>query len=304
MARLTFLGTPTSAIPTLQTLAADHEVALAITRPDRPKGRSKTAQPPPVKEAAERLGIDVAQPASHADLLQSLEQVAPFDLGVVVAYGRIIRPDALRIPEHGFVNIHFSLLPRWRGAAPVTRALMAGDTMTGVTIMKLDDGLDTGPVLTAQAIDIGREENAGELTARLAGMGALLLANSIEQYLEGDLTPTTQSDEGATYAGKIEPADRPVRPSDDVASVLNKIRALAPEPAATLIIDGVTHKILRAGRADVAPPRGRWQLVGDVPVVGHADGGVELMSLQPPGKTPMTGGDWARGRRETAGTIG
>jgi methionyl-tRNA formyltransferase len=304
MARIVFLGTPDSAVPTLEMLTATHEVALVITQPDRPKGRSKTPQPPPVKQAAERLQIEVGQPTSSADLLEVLEGVAPIQLGVVVAYGRIIRPEALRVPESGFLNVHFSLLPRWRGAAPVARALMAGDTMTGVTIMKLDEGLDTGPVLTAQAIDIGREEDAGELTSRLARMGARLLSDSIEPYLSHDLVATPQSNEGTTYAEKIESSDRPIRASDDVTTVLNRVRALAPDPAATLAIDGETHKVFDVSPADVAPPQGRWQLVDGVPVVGHSDGGVELVSIQPPGKSPMSGADWARGRRETAGTIG
>ncbi len=304
MSRIVFLGTPSSAVPTLETLVASHEVELVITQPDRPKGRSKVPQPPPVKEAAERLEVDVAQPASHADLLRALEEVAPIQLGVVVAYGRIIRPEALRVPERGFLNVHFSLLPRWRGAAPVARALMAGDTMTGVTIMKLDEGLDTGPVLTAQAIDIGEKEDAGELTNRLATLGARLLSSSIEPYLSHDLVAAPQSNEGATYAEKIESTDRPIRASDGVENVINKVRGLAPDPAATLMIDGETHKVLEVSAADVAPPQGRWQLVDDVPVVGHADGGVELVSLQPPGKSPMSGSAWGRGRRESAGIIG
>lgn len=303
MARIVFLGTPGSAVPALEMLTATQEVTLVITQPDRPKGRSKTPQPSPVKQAAERLEIEVKQPTSNADLLEVLKGVAP-QLGVVVAYGRIIRPEALRVPESGFLNVHFSLLPRWRGAAPVARALMAGDTMTGVTIMKLDEGLDTGPVLTAQAIDIAGGEDAGELTSRLARMGARLLSDSIEPYLSHDLVATPQSNEGATYAEKIESSDRPIRASDDVTTVLNRVRALAPEPAATLAIDGETHKVLEVTPADVAPPQGRWQLVDGVPVVGHSDGGVELVSIQPPGKSPMSGADWARGRRETAGTIG
>lgn len=304
MARIVFLGTPESAVPTLRAMAAGHEVPLVMTQPDRPKGRSKQPQPPPIKTTARSLDLEVAQPASHSDLLDALESVAPVDVGVVVAYGRIIRPEALRVPEYGFLNVHFSLLPRWRGAAPVTRALMAGDAMTGVTIMKLDEGLDTGPVLTAQAIDVGPDEDAGELTNRLSTMGARLLSDAIGPYLAGDVEPVPQTDEGVTYADKIRPADRRIQPSDDVNNVVNKVRGLAPDPAATLLIDGEPYKVLRVHPADSSPPPGRWQLVDGVPVAGLADGGVELVSIQPPGRTPMGGSDWARGRRESAGTVG
>lgn len=303
MARIVFLGTPTSAVTTLETLAVKHEVTLVISQPDRPKGRSKRPQPPPIKEAAQRLDLEVAQPTSHAELLETLVDAAPFDVGAVVAYGRIIRPEALRVPEYGYLNIHFSLLPRWRGAAPVSRALMAGDTMTGVTIIKLDEGLDTGPVLTAQAVDIGTKENTGELTDRLATMGAHLLGESIVPYLSGDLVPILQTDEGATYADKIETSDRPIRASDDVGAAVNRVRGLAPDPAATLNIDGEAHKLFEVVRADASPPQGRWQIVEGIPIVGLADGGIELVTLQPPGKTPMSGADWARGRRESGGTV-
>lgn len=304
MASVVFLGTPESAVPTLETIAAEHEIRRVITQPDRPKGRSKKPQPPAVKTAAGKLQFDVAQPGSSAELLEALEEVAPIDVGVVVAYGRIIRPQALRVPDHGFLNLHFSLLPRWRGAAPVARALLAGDPMTGVTIMKLDEGLDTGPVLTAQAVDVGTEENAGDLTGRLARMGARLLHDSIEPYLRGDLVPISQTDEGVTYAKKLEHDDRPIQPSDDAISAVNRVRGLAPDPAAVLVIDGEPHKLLRVSLASASPPQGRWQVIEGVPVAGLANGGIELVSIQPPGKRPMSGADWARGRRESAGIVG
>jgi len=304
MARTVFLGTPTSAVPTLHALASKHEVALVITQPDRPRGRSKKPLPPPVKGAAQHLELEVAQPESHAELLETLADVAPVDLGVVVAYGRIIRPETLRLPESGFLNAHFSLLPRWRGAAPVARALMAGDSMTGVTIIVLDEGLDTGHVLTAQAVDIDSGENAGELTERLARMGARLLVDTIGPYLAGELEPKRQTGDGASYADKIESSDRPLRSTDTIESAVNRVRGLAPDPAATLNIDGEAHKVLDVTRAYASPPQGRWQILERVPVVGLADGGIELISLQPPGKKPMSGAAWARGRRERGGTIG
>ncbi|HSM44083.1 MAG TPA: methionyl-tRNA formyltransferase, partial [Acidimicrobiia bacterium] len=177
MARVVFLGTPGAAVPTLETLIAEHEVGLVVTQPDRPQGRSSKPVPPPVKVSASAHDIGVAQPQTREELARVIGHHAPFDVGIVVAYGRILRPEVLELPGNGMLNVHFSLLPRWRGAAPVARALMAGDEMTGVTIIKLDEGLDTGPVLTAQAIDISKSDNAGELTDRLARLGARLVAN-------------------------------------------------------------------------------------------------------------------------------
>lgn len=304
MPRVAFLGTPQAAVPTLEALASAHDVVLAITQPDRPKGRSKRPHPPPVKETAGHIGIPVAQPRAKGEIEEALEGAGPLDLGVVVAYGRILTPVALQIPAHGMLNVHFSLLPRWRGAAPVSRALMAGDAMTGVTIMKLDEGLDTGPILTAQAVDILAGENAGELTDRLAPLGARLLIGSVDDYVSGELQPVPQSDDGATYAAKLEADDRPIDPAGRVADVLGQIRGLAPSPAATLRIDDEPHKVLSARRSETSPPQGRWQIVANSPVVGLADGGIEIVSLQPPGKTVQDGRAWANGRRTDAGTVG
>lgn len=304
MARLAFLGTPLSAVPTLETLAAEHEVALVITQPDRPKGRSKRPEPPPVKEAAGRLGLDVAQPEQRSEIESALRDAGSLDVGIVVAYGRILSSEALEVPAHGMVNVHFSLLPRWRGAAPVARALMAGDPMTGVSIMRLDEGLDTGPILTAQAIDVEPNENAGELTERLANLGARLLHDCLPAYLTGELEPVPQTDEGATYADKIESRDRPISPADIVDSVLGQVRGLAPNPAATLKIDDVAHKVLEARRSDVSPPQGDWQIIDGVPLVGLADGGIELVTIQPPGKTPREGRAWANGMQHRTGKVG
>lgn len=304
MVRVAFLGTPQSAVPTLETLAEGHEIGVVITQPDRPRGRSKRPQPPPVKESAVRLGLTVAQPGERSEITGALHEFEPFEVAVVVAYGRILAPEALEVPTHGMLNVHFSLLPRWRGAAPVARALMAGDPMTGVTIMKLDEGLDTGPILTAQAIDIGPEENAGELTDRLARLGARLLDASLTAYLDSELEPVPQTDEGVTYADKIASRDRPISPADEVDSVLGQIRGLAPSPAATLDIGGEPHKVLAARRSDVSPPQGDWSIIDGSPIVGLADGGIEILTVQPPGKTPREGRAWANGLRQEGGTLG
>jgi methionyl-tRNA formyltransferase len=303
MARVVFLGTPDAAVPTLEHLSRHHDVALVVTQPDRARGRSGTPSPPPVKEAATRLGLAVAQPESGGELLSDLEAHGPFDVGVVVAYGRILRPAVLDLPEHGMVNVHFSLLPRWRGAAPVSRALLAGDPMTGVSIMRIDEGLDTGPILTAQAIDIVDDDDSGGLTERLADLGARLLVATLPGYLMGQVEPVAQSDDGLTYADKIEKADRPIDVDGEPEVVLRQIRALAPTPAATLDIDGEPHKILSAQPVEAHLEPGTWAAVEGRPLVGLVGGAIELLRLQPPGKIAMSGSDWVNGRQEDHGEI-
>ena len=304
MARVVFLGTPQAAIPTLRRLDESHDVGLVVTQPDRPKGRSRRPTPPPVKGAAVNKGLHVEQPSNRLELKAAIQGHGPFDVGVVVAYGRIISPEVLEAPRHGILNVHFSLLPRWRGAAPVARALMAGDTMTGVTIIKLDEGLDTGPVLTAQMIDIPEDDDAGTLTGRLADLGARLLINVLPSYLSGDLQPVSQSDEGVTYANKIGREDRPIDPNSDTDSVIATVRALAPSPAATLRIDGDLHKIHTARVTDIQVSPGTWMAIDGRPVVGFHDGAVELIALQPPGRNAQSGRDWVKGRHSERGVVG
>lgn len=303
MTRIAFLGTPEAALPTLHALAGRYDIPLVVTQPDRAAGRGRALSPPPVKSEATRLGIEVAQPASSEAVVEALESAGRLDLAVVVAFGRILTPAALAVPARGMLNVHFSLLPRWRGAAPVARAIMEGDPMSGVTIIRLDEGLDTGPVLTAQAVDIGSDEVAGELSGRLAGLGARLLSDTIPPYLSGDLEPVPQSEEGMTYAAKIEPAERSVRVAGTRRREIDRIRALSPEPGAVLVIDEVAHQVLRARPHPTAPEPGSWAGVDGVPVVGLADGGVELVELLPPGKRAMSGGAWLRGRRQAAGSV-
>lgn len=303
MARVVFLGTPHAAVPTLELLADEHDVGLVITQPDRPRGRSKKPAPPPVKEFSRSHGLRVSQPTNRQELAEAAQTEGPFDVGVVVAYGRILRPEVLKAPEHGLLNVHFSLLPRWRGAAPVARALIAGDSMTGVTIIKLDEGLDTGPVLTAQAVDIADEENAGELTERLAVLGARLLVESLPGYLSGEVEPVLQTDEGLTYATKIEREDRPIDVESAAASVVAQIRGLAPSPAATMEIDGRVHKIYEAREVDAPVKPGTWSVLAGKPLVGLGQGAIELVTLQPPGKSPQSGTDWVNGQRRDAGVV-
>lgn len=303
MTSVVFFGTPDAAVPSLRSLSSVHEIRTVVTQPDRARGRSGVPRPPPIKEAALDMGLTIRQPANKADLAAVLGGLESFELGVVVAYGRILSREVLETPSHGILNVHFSLLPRWRGAAPVARAVMAGDAMSGVTIIKLDEGLDTGPVLTAQALDIGAEETAGELTERLAAVGARLLASVIPEYLSGGVTPVLQTGEGATYANKIESSDRRLTGEMPANEFVDRIRGLSPTPGATLVIDGVHTKILRAAITPHNPGKGRWAGFDGHLVLGLSDGGVDVAEIHPPGKRPMSGPDWMRGRRTTSGVI-
>lgn len=302
MTRVLFMGTPDAAVPTLVGLSSRFDVEV-VTQPDRAVGRSKSLAPSPVKIAAMSLGLAMSQPVTGAELAESVADGGPYDLGVVVAYGRLLRSPILEASGAGILNVHFSLLPRWRGAAPVNRAIMAGDTMTGVTIIKIDEGLDTGPVLTAQAVDIGGQENAGQLTARLAELGGKLLMSVIDPYLAGGLQPVVQSEDGLTYAAKLEGSERPIRMSMTPGAASNHVRGLAPKPAAILMIDEVPHKIYAAAVSDAAVPSGRWKEEGGWPIVGLEAGSLLLSALQEPGKKPVSGDDWVRGRRASSGTV-
>jgi methionyl-tRNA formyltransferase len=304
VSRIAFLGSPEAALPTLTALAETHEIPLVITRPDRPRGRGRDPKPTAVKVEAGRIGLDVAASETADDLGQALRAAGPLDLAVVVAYGRILRPSELEIPARGMLNLHFSLLPRWRGAAPVSRALMAGDPMTGVTIFRIDEGLDTGPVLTAQAIDIEPEETAGALTSRLATLGAKLITRALPGYLAGQVAPVPQSDQGMTHAGKIEPVERIIDVSGRLIDEVNRVRALSPTPGATLVIDGEIHQILQARASEHAQAQGTWADVSGRPVAGLAGGGMELVSILPPGRRPMDGAAWLRGLRRASGVVG
>jgi methionyl-tRNA formyltransferase len=304
MTRVVFLGSPGPAVASLRELArGELEVVLVVTQPDRPKGRGKAPAPTPVKLAAKELGIPVATPIDAGSLEEAITATGPIDVGVVVAYGRLLRQEVLEHPRLGMLNVHFSLLPRWRGAAPVARALMAGDTMTGVTIIRLDEGLDTGPVLTAQGVDVRPDENRGELTDRLASVGSRLVTGAIPAYTSGEMHPVKQSDEGLTYASKLEPSDRPLDVSGSATEAINRVRGLSPEPGATLVIDDEVVQILRARLGHTSPEPGTWSVEGNKLLAGLADGGVELVDVKPPGKRAMSGAAWVQGRHRSSGHI-
>ena len=292
-----FLGTPEAAVPTLVALTQAADVVAVITRPDRPRGRSARPVPSPVKQRSTELGIPVLQPGGASELSEVLGSIGRLDLGVVTAYGSLISGPALDSARRGFLNVHFSLLPRWRGASPVVAAVVAGDEETGVTVMHLDPGLDSGPVIAARPVVIGPDETAGDLTSRLAAIGAELLVEHLPGWMEGSLSATPQPGVGVSYAPKLTTADRILDPSEPARELVRRIRALAPRPGAVLALGDSRLRIL-AGRSHIFEvPTGELKVIDDRVLVGTGEGALELLTVQPPGKQPMAGDAWIRGAR-------
>ena len=296
--RIAFLGTPGSAVPALDAIAED--VVVAITRGDKARGRSKRPVPSPVKAAATRFGIEVVHPERSMDIARVMTAAA-VDLAVVVAYGRIIPEPALNAVPLGFLNVHFSLLPRWRGAAPVERAILAGDTATGVTIMRLDTGLDTGPTLSSVQAPIGDDADAESLTATLAIMGAKLLKGTLDEYASGRLEPVPQPDVGVTYAPRMDRVDSRLILTQDAHSLDRVIRASTTRGGAYAFLGGRSLKIWRARPAAGEHPPGRIAREGAHVLLGTGIGVLELLAVQPEGSRRMSAAAWARGHK--TGTL-
>ncbi|HLA66391.1 MAG TPA: methionyl-tRNA formyltransferase [Acidimicrobiia bacterium] len=296
MIRAAFFGTPAEAVPVLAGLLEIAEVTLVVTQPDRPRGRSGRPQPPPVKIAAEAHGLVVMQPRRLGDLVATLEGV---DVAVVAAFGRLIPPTMLVGPRRGFVNVHFSLLPRWRGASPVVRAILAGDAETGVTLMEMDEGLDTGAIIASGSRPIGPAETAGDLTARLADLGGRLIVDELGAWLDGDRDAVPQDEGAATAAGKVSVDEAFVSPARHGAeAVVRAVRAFNPRPGAWAVVEGVRLKLWRAGpAAGPATEPGVARVVEGLVLLGCADGVVELLRVQPAGKPEMDAVSWMSGRR-------
>ncbi len=295
-ARTAFLGTPPAAVPSLAALASVTDVELVITRPDSARGRSGKPRPSAIKEAAEAWGLHVVQPARVREVAELLDGL---DLAVVVAYGQILPADVLARPRHGFINVHFSRLPRWRGAAPVARAILAGDPETGVDIMQLDEGMDTGPLIAHRWAVIAPGDTTGTLTASLAGMGADLLTETLPAILDGTAPRTPQDESGATIAAKLTTDDGRLDPRTMTAEVFDRVvRALNPNPGAWGIIDGERMKVWETRvRPDLEAAPGEVVLNEGRPTVGTATGVIELVEIQAPGKGRLPGAVWARGYR-------
>jgi methionyl-tRNA formyltransferase len=253
--------------------------------------------PSPVKEAAASLGLVTWQPANASELTEALGAIGPIDIGVVTAYGTLIRPAALAIPTRGFLNVHFSLLPRWRGANPVAAALLAGDEETGVSLMLLDQGLDTGPVVAGRTLTIGRDETAGELTTRLADLGAQMLVEVLPGWLAGTVSATAQPSIGVTHAPKLTKSDLLLDTSLPAETMARRIRALTPSPGAVLMVGDVALRVLAGRPIDRNLAEGEVAVLDDRVLVGTGQESLELLIVQPPGKRPMAAAAWLRGLR-------
>ncbi len=289
-------------MPSLDALLdSDVEVAGVVTNPDRPAGRGMDVTASPVKERAQAAGLEVLQPpkARAPEFIESIASLSP-DIAVVVAYGKILPVDLLAVPPLGFVNVHFSLLPAYRGAAPVQRAVMNGDRTTGVSFMVLTEGMDEGPVLATEETPIGERDTAGDVGERLALMGAALLVPTLRGYERGELVPADQDHDAATYAPKITSDEGRIDWTAKVSAIDALVRGLNPVPGAWTELEGTRLKVHA-----VEPAAGNLQpgevTVGASLTVGAGDGALELTEVQMAGKKRMSGTELARGLRLSPG---
>jgi methionyl-tRNA formyltransferase len=300
--RIVFAGSSDFAVPALERLAkSGHELIAVLTQPDRPAGRGLRPRQSPVKQCAIAHRMEVLQPArlkGDVAACTALRERHP-DLMIVVAYGLILPADVLAIPHRGCVNIHGSLLPRWRGAAPIQAAILAGDERTGVTIMQMDQGLDSGPIIAAEAVDIAPDATAGDLHERLAKLGAELLLAVLDDVLAGNAVPVPQPDAGVTYAAKIAKSDATICWTDPAVAIDRMIRAFNPWPVAQTAVDGAPLRCwaaqpLAQGMSGSAP----GTVIGAGPEgidVQTGEGAIRLTSVQMAGRRRISAGEFARG---------
>lgn len=298
--RLVFAGTPDVAVPALEALVASrHEVVAVITRPDAPAGRGRALVESPVAKRASELGIEVLKPisASAPDFLDRLRELDPACCPVV-AYGAILKREALDIPEWGWVNLHFSVLPAWRGAAPVQRSIMAGDEVTGACVFSIVEALDAGPVLGLVTERILDTDTAGDLLARLAGFGAGLLTDAIDHIEDGDISAMPQAEDGASYAPKLTVEDGHIDWTRPAFAIDRQIRGCTPAPGAWTILNGERFKVGPISNVEddrLAP--GAIRVGKDEVRVGTGSTDVILRDVQPHGKKQMGAADWGRGAK-------
>jgi methionyl-tRNA formyltransferase len=298
MTKIVFMGSPDFSLPTLRALAEHYDLVGVVTQPDRASGRGRELKPPSVKLLAQELNIPVIQPEKlkQPEAMEQLRLWNP-DLIVVAAFGQILRKDVLELPPLGCINVHASLLPRWRGAAPITAAILHGDEETGVTIMKMDVGLDTGPILTRSAIRLTPDDTAGSVFESLSRLGAELLIDTLPDYLSGKIQPVPQPEVGATYAPMLKKEEARLdftRPADELE---RRVRAFNPWPGAFMDFEGTLLKIHRThveqGRAEA----GQRLIYRDQPAVAAGDRLLILDEVQPAGKKPMSGKSFLSGAR-------
>jgi len=298
MTNVVFMGSPDFALSTLRALASAYDLVGVVTQPDRASGRGRELKSPPVKLLAQELNIPVMQPEKlrASEAMERLRAWSP-DLIVVAAFGQILKKEVLDLPRFGCINIHASLLPRWRGAAPINAAILHGDEETGVTIMKMDVGLDTGPILSRRSIRLMREDTAGSVTGTLSHLGADLLIETLPDYLSGKLTPMPQSEEGATYAPMLKKEEGKLDFTHPADELERRVRAFNPWPGAFMDFDGTLLKVHRAhveaGDASV----GQRLVYRDQPAIGAGSGLLILDEVQPAGKKPMSGKAFLAGAR-------
>lgn len=302
--RVVFMGSPEFAVPCLRALLQAYPVAGVVTQPDRPAGRGLALRPPPVKQVAVQAGLPIIQPRRLHDpeAMAILREWAP-DLVVVAAFGQILRQDVLELPAHGCLNLHASLLPRWRGAAPVQAAILHGDHQTGVTLMKMDAGLDTGPILAQRTLAIRNEETGGSLSHRLSQTAAELLLEALPDYLAGRLHPWPQQEDLATYARLLRKADGALNFDQSAAQLERQVRAFDPWPGSFFLWQGRRIKVLKARVAPGARREPGVVIQSDSgPAVATCEGYLVLEVLQPEGRSPMSAADFLRGARQFVGT--
>jgi methionyl-tRNA formyltransferase len=299
--RLAFMGTPDFAVPTLaEMIAQGHEIACVYSQPPRPKGRGMALEPGPVHKFAESAKLPVRTPLS----LKGADEQAAFaaldlDVAIVVAYGLLLPKAILEAPQLGCFNLHGSLLPRWRGAAPIQRAVMAGDTETGVMVMRMNEGLDTGPVLMAERVPVGRK-TSGDLTAELSRLGADLMVRALGALERGAVTPRQQADDGVTYAKKISKEEARIDWSKSAAEIDCHIRGLSPFPGAWTEIHGERLKILYAEPVSGSEKPG--VLLDDTLTVACGEGALRLVKVQRAGKSAMSAAELLKGFALPRGT--
>jgi methionyl-tRNA formyltransferase len=309
-ARVIFLGNDAWSVPTLERLVGDGglDVVLVVTNPPRPAGRGSSLTPTPVATVARRLGLplDEAETTRDPAFVERVRTIAP-DLAVVVAYGELLSGEMLRLPRLGCVNLHFSLLPRWRGASPVQHAILAGDAVTGVSVMLMDEGLDTGPVLARREEPIRSDDDAGSLGERLATLGAATLLDVVRRLADGAIGELPRDPVATigptTYAPKLGRQDRVIDWGQPADAIVRRVRAFAPEPGATTTWRGTDLKILRADTT-VAVDGGSGTIVAvdrEGVVVVAADGAVRLAEVAVAGRRRMRAQEWARGARDLLG---
>jgi methionyl-tRNA formyltransferase len=303
--RVVFFGTPAFAVPALRALLdGGHDVAAVVTQPDRPQGRSRSMLvPPPVKEIALAHRIPVHQPDRPVgDLFVETLRRAQAELGVVVAYGHILRPAVLAVPDRGMINVHASLLPRWRGAAPIQAAILAGDPVTGVSIMEMEAGLDSGPVLLRAATPIGETESGGQLADRLAQLGADTLIEAIGLLEEDTARPEPQDEAAATFAPKVTREAARLDWRRDAAALARATRAYDPAPGAWTLLGGEPVKLFGGAPVEGTGEPGAVLASGNALRIATGAGALEVREVQPAGKRRMPSQDWVRGRGVAPGT--